>query len=520
MPTASRIAVKRSGATPRSRAGPRDDTPFADATAPPLPGGPAAVAAAPLSERKPPPDGAPFSEERGSHFVAGVEATEAAQLFGLPRRPASSAPIGHAASATDWQFIPQPLAGVGGRVGGGDGRGYCGVGGGHESGRGYRGVLPAAREDGAIGGSLLGLNRPARRDHELGEVGAMRGGPCPAPMPRGSSSGGGGAASTATERARPLAPRGTAPLPPHRADWLATKSALPCFDNERSACVTSDCRSSLFSLVGGGRAHNSPHRLDNPPPPLAASPPPLRRRPEACCGDAAPRAGLEAASVRGAAACGAVAARGAAAVAASGDGQGLQQFSAGVDAWFSSATSSKRKKARRMLPPPPHLRPHTHTPVSHPPRPFCQAEPERVFGWLGQRPATPAASAATKPSDRPMHKFHDHRPANDPAGLWRGDRESASAKPPPQAITSQARRQQPRFAPSPPRQRASTGKAAARVSQSEAEPPPATNHLPPNVFFSGAALLAELGPGIAPSVPAQMKRFGRFATPYSSDRAQ
>ena len=175
-----------------------------------------------------------------------------------------------------------------------------------------------------------------------------------------------------------------------------------------------------------------------------------------------------------------------------------------------------------MLPPPPHLRPHTHTRPFHILHTLRQAEPERVFGWLGQRPATPAASAVTKPSDRPMHKLHDHRPANDPAGLWRGERESASAQPPPQAITSQARRQQPRFAPSPPRQRASTGKAAARASQSEVEsmPPPAANHLPPDVFFSGAALLAELGPGTAPSAPAQMKRFGRFMTPYSSDRAQ
>ena len=42
----------------------------------------------------------------------------------------------------------------------------------------------------------------------------------------------------------------------------------------------------------------------------------------------------------------------------------------------------------------------------------------------------------------------------------------------------------------------------------------------PDVFFSGAALLAELGPGTAQSAPAQMKRFGRFMTPYSSDRAQ
>ena len=76
--------------------------------------------------------------------------------------------------------------------------------------------------------------------------------------------------------------------------------------------------------------------------------------------------------------------------------------------------------------------------------------------------------------------------------------------------------------PSPPRQRASTGKAAARASQSEVEsmPPPAANHLPPDVFFSDAALLAELGPGAAQSAPAQMKRFGRFMTPYSSDRAQ
>jgi len=65
-PTASRIAVKRSGATPRSRASTRDDTPFADASAPPppLPGRPAAVAAAPPSVRKPPPDGALFSEVR------------------------------------------------------------------------------------------------------------------------------------------------------------------------------------------------------------------------------------------------------------------------------------------------------------------------------------------------------------------------------------------------------------------------------------------------------------------------
>ena len=147
-------------------------------------------------------------------------------------------------------------------------------------------------------------------------------------------------------------------------------------------------------------------------------------------------------------------------------------------------------------------------------------EPERVFGWLGQRPATPAAPAATKQSDRPMHKLHDHRSANDPGGVWRGAREPASALPPPHAITSQARRQQPRFAPSPPRQRASTGKAAGRASQPEAAPP-AANHLPPDVFFSGAALLAELGPGTAQSAPgpAQMKRFGRFMTPYS-DRAQ
>ena len=163
---------------------------------------------------------------------------------------------------------------------------------------------------------------------------------------------------------------------------------------------------------------------------------------------------------------------------------------------------------------------HTHTPAPHLPHTFRQAEPERVFGWLGQRPATPAASAAAKPSDRPMHKLHDHRPAHDPAGLWRGESESASATPPPQAITSQARRQQPRFAPSPPRQRASTGKAAARAAQSEAEPPPAAKHLPPDVFFSGATLLAGLRPGAAPSAPAQTKRFGRFMTPYSSDRAQ
>ena len=57
-----------------------------------------------------------------------------------------------------------------------------------------------------------------------------------------------------------------------------------------------------------------------------------------------------------------------------------------------------------MLPPPPHLRPHTHTRPFHILPTLRQAEPERVFGWLGQRPATPAASAAAKPSDRPMHK--------------------------------------------------------------------------------------------------------------------
>jgi hypothetical protein len=117
-----------------------------------------------------------------------------------------------------------------------------------------------------------------------------------------------------------------------------------------------------------------------------------------------------------------------------------------------------------------------------------------------------------------MTKLHDHRPANDPGGVWRGASEPASALPPPHAGTSQARRQQPRFAPSPPRQRASTGKAAGRASQPEAAPP-AAKHLPPDVFFSGATLLAELGPGTAQSAPgpAQMKRFGRF---MSSDRAR
>ena len=58
------------------------------------------------------------------------------------------------------------------------------------------------------------------------------------------------------------------------------------------------------------------------------------------------------------------------------------------------------------------------------------------------------------------------------------------------------------------------------ISRLSCMPPPAANHLPPDVFFSGAALLAELGPGTAQSAPAQMKRFGRFMTPYSSDRAQ
>ena len=151
-----------------------------------------------------------------------------------------------------------------------------------------------------------------------------------------------------------------------------------------------------------------------------------------------------------------------------------------------------------------------------------ERQPRAFFRGSLNEATHEADCLAAKPSDRPMHKLHDHRPANDPAGLWRGERESASAQPPPQAITSQARRQQPRFAPSPPRQRASTGKAAARASQSEVEsmPPPAANHLPPDVFFSGAALLAELGPGTAQPAPAQMKRFGRFMTPYSSDRAQ
>ena len=325
--------------------------PFADATAPPPPlkrRPAAAVAAAPPSVRKPPSDGAFFSEARGNPFAAGVEPTGAAQLFGLPRRPASSAPIGREGSATDWQFTPQPLAGVGGGLDGDDGRGYGGFGGGDESGRGYRGVLPAAREDGAIGGSLRGLNRLARCDHEIGEIseiGGMGGGPWPAPMPRGSSTS--SAASTAAERARPLASRGTAPPPHHSADWLAAKSALPSFHNE-SARVASTGSSSLFSLVGGGRAHNSPRRLDAPPPPLAAAPPPLRRHPEAS-GDAGPRVGFAASGS-----------------AASGDGQGLQQFSAGVDAWFSSATSSKRKKAQRLAPlpltfaltPPQHPTPH------------------------------------------------------------------------------------------------------------------------------------------------------------------
>tara|TARA_B100000795_G_scaffold93394_1_gene68329 strand:- start:301 stop:660 length:360 start_codon:yes stop_codon:yes gene_type:complete len=119
-----------------------------------------------------------------------------------------------------------------------------------------------------------------------------------------------------------------------------------------------------------------------------------------------------------------------------------------------------------------------------------------------------------------MTKLHDHRPANDPGGVWRGASEPASALPPSHAITSQARRQQPRFAPSPPRQRASTGQDKGRASQQGAAPP-AANHLPPDVFFSGAALLAELGPGAAQSAPgpAQTKRFGRFISP-SSGRAQ
>ena len=373
-PTASRIAVRRSGATPRSLAGPSDDKPFADTTAPPPPLArrpAAAVAAAPASVRKPPPDRALFSDARGNPFAAGVEpqATEAAQLFGLPRRPASSTPISREGSATDWQFIPQPLAGVGGAFDGDDGCGYGGVGGGDESGRGYRGVLPPAREDGTIGGSLRGLNRSARCDHEIGEigeVGGMGGGPWPASMPRGSSSSS-SVASTAAERARPLASRGTAPsLPPHSADWLAAKSALPSFDNE-GARVASTGSSNLFSLVGGGRAHNSPRRLNAPPPPLAAAPSPLRRHPEAS-GDTGPRGGFVAASARGAAGRGVVAARGAAAAAASGNGQGLQQFSAGVDAWFSSATSSKRKKAQRLLPSPsPSPSPHPHP--SHIPNP-------------------------------------------------------------------------------------------------------------------------------------------------------
>ena len=518
-PTSSRIAVKRSGATPRSRAGPRDDTLFVDETAPPppLPRRPAAaVAAAPPSVRKPPPDGAFFSEVRGNPFAAGVEpqGVEAAQLFGLSRRPASTAPIGRENS--DWQFAPQPLAGVGGGFDGDDGRSYGGVGGGDEGGGGYRGVLPPAREDVAIGGSLRGLNRSARCDHEIGEVGGTGGGPWPAPIPRGSSSS--SSATAIAEGGRPLASRGTAPPPPHSADWLAAKSALPNFDND-GARVTTTGSSSLFSCVGGGRAQRSPRRLDAPPPPLAAAPPPPRRHPEASA-DTGPRGGFMAASARGAAGRGMGVARGAAVgasgVAASGDGQGLQQFSAGVDAWFSSATSSKRKKARGS--PPAHLCPHTHTPPTF--QTHRQAEPERVFGWLGQRPATPAASTAAKQSDRPMTKLHDHRPANDPGGVWRGASEPASALPPSHAITSQARRQQPRFAPSPPRQRASTGQAAGRASQLEAAPP-AANHLPPDVFFSGAALIAELGPGAAQSVPgpAQTKRFGRFISP-SSGRAQ
>ena len=384
-PTSSRIAVKRSGATPRSRAGPRDDTLFVDETAPPppLPRRPAAaVAAAPPSVRKPPPDGAFFSEVRGNPFAAGVEpqGVEAAQLFGLSRRPASTAPIGRENS--DWQFAPQPLAGVGGGFDGDDGRSYGGVGGGDEGGGGYRGVLPPAREDVAIGGSLRGLNRSARCDHEIGEVGGTGDGPWPAPMPRGSSS------SSAAERARPLASRGTAPPPPHSADWLAAKSALPNFDND-GARVTTTGSSSLFSCVGGGRAQRSPRRLDAPPPPLAAAPPPPRQHPQVFA-DTGPRGGFMAASARGAAGRGMGVARGAAVgasgVAASGDGQGLQQFSAGVDAWFSSATSSKRKKARGS--PPPHLCPHTHT--SHVPNPLPGGTRARL------RLARPAPSNARR----------------------------------------------------------------------------------------------------------------------------
>eukprot|EP00964_Phaeocystis_antarctica_P012955 scaffold7103_cov90-Phaeocystis_antarctica.AAC.1 len=232
-------------------------------------------------------------------------------------------------------------------------------------------------------------------------------------MPRGSSS---SSSSISAERARPLASRGTAPPPPHSADWLAAKSALPSFDND-GARVSTTGSSSLFSCVGGGRAQRSPRRLDAPPPPLAAASPPPRQHPQVSA-DTGPRGGFMAASARGAAGRGMGAARGAAVgasgVAASGDGQGLQQFSAGVDAWFSSATSSKRKKARRSLPLTLTLA------LARAPRAFQthrQAEPERVFGWLGQRPATPATSATAKQSDRgPMTKLHDHRPANDPGG--------------------------------------------------------------------------------------------------------